>query len=477
MKRGPVTAVAVAAVARLLPLFFGYEHYGDAPVRIELSQRWAELPHLWRGYTEAYQYGPLHLTLLGALIRLVGDRVAAARALSLVCGLACVWLLYALAERERGPEAGWWAALGLAFSPLHIQASTTGASEAVFLALFLGALLLVLEDRPALAALLLGAAGLVRYDGWMYVPLFAALLYLRFRDPFRALAFVALAAAPALFWLGVNARHCGDALAPIHHIDRDHALLAAGMRRYFGELRWRLYGLAYWPVAVLGIATPGLGALALWGASRALRRRQPGWELAALAWLPSAYFTFRTSVMGDFRPMARFALVAAALSLVFAHDVFLSVARAWRRPLLYACIALLFATPISLAALAWRRDGASAEWARPLSPISSVPPGIADAARWVKGNARAEDVILLDGTWFYLDIPLAFAADLPERQWIRAAWTDDFEQRLARATPTMAVLIEQGKLGDYTRDRFEFRGLRFCVQARFTYAAVYRRCE
>src|SRR3954464_7011996 len=121
--------VLLAAAVRLLPALFGYEHYGDAPVRIEIAERWAAEPHLWRGFTETYQYGPLHLTLIGALVRLFGDRVFAARLLSFACGLACVYLLYLLANRERGSEAAFWAALGLAFSPLHIQASTTGASE------------------------------------------------------------------------------------------------------------------------------------------------------------------------------------------------------------------------------------------------------------------------------------------------------------------------------------------------------------
>src|ERR1700694_586666 len=116
VKREPLIAVGVAAAARLLPLLIEYEHYGDPRVRIEIAERWAQAPHLWRGFLETYQYGPLHLTLVGAFIRAFRDRVLAARLLSFACGLACVFLLYLLAERERGPEAAWWAALGLALS-------------------------------------------------------------------------------------------------------------------------------------------------------------------------------------------------------------------------------------------------------------------------------------------------------------------------------------------------------------------------
>ena len=472
MKRPLPVALAIALAARAAPVLFGYEHYGDAPVRIELAERWAQAPHLWHGYLETYQYGPLHLTLVGGLVRLLGDRVVAARLLSLTSGLVGVWLLYRVAERERGREAGFWAALGLALSPLHIQASASGASEAFFLALLLGALLLVLRERALLSALLLGAAGLVRYDGWMYLPLLGALLLVRTRDVPRALGYCAVAAAPALFWLWVNARWTGDPLAPIHHIDREHAMLAQMALASSGPLRARLEGLVFWPSAVCIVATPVLGLLGLWGSARAAWRRETGWELVAIAWLPAAWFTFRTAALLDFHPMARFTLVAAALSLVFAHDAMALL----RGPVRGVAVAAAAATPLVLTALCWNRTGAAAEWARPLAPIGSLPPGIAEAAHWLAVNTAPADAILLDGSPYYLDITLAFAAALPEDRWIRVSWKEDFEQRLARHTPTFAVLIVRGPLGDFSRDRFDFRSLRFCAAQRYTYATVYRSC-
>jgi hypothetical protein len=216
------------------------------------------------------------------------------------------------------------------------------------------------------------------------------------------------------------------------------------------------------------VATPLLGALAMAGAFRALRRREPGWELAALVWLPAAYFTFRTVVLADFRPMARYALVTAALSLAF-----VDLSGRWRKP----ALAVLLATPLLLAGLSWDRNGAVAEWARPLSPISSLPPGIADASQWLRKNARPDDVVLLDSVWDYLDIPLAFAAGLPDPQWIRASWTVDFEARLQRHDPTLAVLLYQGRLGDWSKDKFDYRNYRFCLEARYVYASIYRRCH
>jgi 4-amino-4-deoxy-L-arabinose transferase-like glycosyltransferase len=472
LKRPLPVALAIALAARAAPVLFGYEHYGDAPVRIELAERWARDPHLWHGYLETYQYGPLHLTLVGGLVRLLGDRIVAARILSLTSGLVGVWLLYRVAERERGREAGFWAAFGLALSPLHIQASATGASEALFLALLLGALFLVLREQALLSALLLGAAGLVRYDGWMYVPLFGALLLLRTRDVSRALGYCAVAAAPALFWLWVNWRWTGDPLAPIHHIDRDHAMLARMAAASSGPLRARLEGLVYWPSAVCIAATPLLGLLGLWGSARAAWRRETGWELVAIAWLPAVYFTFRAAALRDFHPMTRFTLVAAALSLVFAHEAMALL----RGPVRAMAIGTAVATPLALAALCWNRTGAAAEWARPIAPIGSLPPGIAEAAHWLAKHTAPADTILLDGSPYYLDITLAFAAGLPEERWIRLSWKEGFEQRLARHAPTFTVLLVGGPLGDFTRDRFDFRGLRFCAAQRYTYATVYRSC-
>ncbi|HET9754361.1 MAG TPA: hypothetical protein VFP52_15420, partial [Myxococcales bacterium] len=292
----------------------------------------------------------------------------------------------------------------------------------------------------------------------------------------RTMGFLSLATVPVVFWMGVNAHFTGDPLAPIHHIDRDHLALAKMALAWFGQARYRAYGLLYWPLSMLLLATPLLGACALWGSARCLVRRFAGWDLVAVAWLPAVYFAFRTAVLADFRPMARFVMVAAALSLIFAADALDLLARRPRAFAAAASVALAVATPLFLAAVSWNRTGGLAEWARPLSPIGSLPPGIAEAAAWLRQNATPRDTVLLDGVWDYLDIPLAFASGLPDEQWVRAAWTGDFEDRLRRRKPTLAALIYQGKLGDFTQSRFEFRGLSFCAARRFTYATVNRRC-
>src|SRR5260370_16249981 len=75
----------------------------------------------------------------------------------LACGLLGVWLLFRIAARTLGARPALCAACVLALSPLHIQASTSSASEAVFLALFLAALDRLLAARESGAAQEAGA--------------------------------------------------------------------------------------------------------------------------------------------------------------------------------------------------------------------------------------------------------------------------------------------------------------------------------
>jgi len=296
--------------------------------------------------------------------------------------------------------------------------------------------------------------------------------------------FCALAVLPVPLWLWQNARESGNWLAPIHYIDRDHQALATMALAWFGQVRWRAYCLVFWPLAVLLLSTPVLGLFSLAGAARALVKRAQGWELAAVAWIPAAYLTFRAAVLADFRPLSRFALVAATLSLPYAWSALAALPSRLRAAGAAFAAALLVATPVALALASYGRNGGLAEWARPLSPVSTVPPGIAQASRWLVANAGPDDVLLLDSAWHYLDIPLAFSSRLPDERIARLRWPD-FDDHLARTPPTLALLLYQGKLrwekgaegATEDADTFGFRQLRFCLAQRFVYATIYRRCD
>lgn len=542
--RGAWLVLAFALLVRLPGMFLGVEHYGDAPVRIEVAERWLAHPHLWRGFTESYQYGPLHLTLIALAMKLVPSRHLAPQLLSLLCGLASIGLLMRLTRRLFTRDAALFAGFSLSLYTVHLQASTTGASETVFLTLLLAATDLWFDGRgvvvpsefkpdlttsrrkpfalqPLLwSGVLLGASALVRYDSLLLAPLFGLVLLWDLRkSPARgvdltlAVLWGAFVALPSLGWFALNHIYAHDALAPLHFIEGDHQNLAALGTSWFGPIGYRLYCLVFWPSRMIGMATLA-GVFALIGAWRVLLRRSRGWELALIAWAPPVYFTFRAAVLANFRPLSRFVLTAATLSLPFAWDALVACAR-WAasskagrrlldsgndldrrthtfvRILVGASAVLLLAGPAWLFAVSYRQVSNLAEWARPISPVSSVPPGIEDAARWLRENARPDDVLVVDGVWNYLEIPLVFASDLPESRVIRRAY-DNFDAKLAQTPPTLAVTIYQGNLrftpgvtGLDTRpmpeaieaaDRFTLRGVEFCAAQKWVFVSVYRRC-
>ncbi len=163
------------ALPRLALLPFNENVYGDAIPRTEMAERWMTHPHLMTAFGDgAGQYGPLHLYLVG-LTTIFVDREMAGRLLSLLCGVLTVLPLYKLSRHVSGWQAGLVACLALAAWGLHVQFSTTAASESVALLFMLSGLAAFAAaiDTGALRSLLWAAGWLtlaeaVRYDAWMY---------------------------------------------------------------------------------------------------------------------------------------------------------------------------------------------------------------------------------------------------------------------------------------------------------------------
>jgi hypothetical protein len=141
-------------------------------------------------------------------------------------------------------------------------------------------------------------------------------------------------------------------------------------------------------------------------------------------------------------------------------------------------------TPLWFLRLSYHQYSNTAEWARPLSPISSVPPGTQETARLLRDRVKPGETVLLDSVWHYLDIPIAFESGLPESQLIRRAY-DNFDEKLGQVgPPRWAVVISEGLLSStqgaagatWGAERFGFRGLHYCRVEKFAYSAVFERC-
>ncbi|HVU50876.1 MAG TPA: glycosyltransferase family 39 protein, partial [Polyangia bacterium] len=181
--RGVLGVVVLALVARAAVFPFADNKHGDAPMRALIAARAAHDPAAAASPRTYYQFGPLHPMLLAPLVALGGDLSRTTRAFSLVAGLLTFLPFLRLARRLVGQPRAELAALGLAASPLAVQASTTAASEALYLLLFvamLERLTRALDDDAAplgpfaAAGTLASLAAVTRYDAWIALPATAA---------------------------------------------------------------------------------------------------------------------------------------------------------------------------------------------------------------------------------------------------------------------------------------------------------------
>ncbi|HUB06599.1 MAG TPA: glycosyltransferase family 39 protein [Myxococcales bacterium] len=454
----PRTALALAFFVRVAVFPFAWNLYGDAPSRVVTVLDWLAHPFFLRSFRGARQFGPLNVYLLAAVEWLWPDRFVAPRLLSLVAGTLTAWPLYRLAERRFGRRAAALSTWAFAVYGLHVQASTTAASEALFLLPLLWGLVALdrAADRPrwlAVAGFALACASAIRYDGWLYAPLSWLWLVQPLREkrlrPAHAALFAAATLAVPAFLMWGNWVDMGDPLYLVHYIDADHVKNALRASAAMGRARWTLYCLLFWPANLALELTPFVAAGILLALLDGLRRRRRALDLAAIALTPAAFFTFRGAFLLQFHPLARFTLPTAVLLLPYAGaglELLWVYRPQWPRIGLQATAA---ATALALPAyLAWRTEGRGDAWAdtlRPISPVSNLPPDL-EAAAAELGQAAGAGPVLVDESPGYEDIAVAFYVPLPLGKVLSLRRPEDMTLLTAGAPPAAIAALEGGGL-------------------------------
>ncbi|HSZ81380.1 MAG TPA: glycosyltransferase family 39 protein [Polyangia bacterium] len=338
--RACVRVLGLALVVRVAIFPFAENKHGDAPVRALIAQRLVLEPGVAADPRTFCQFGPLQPLLMAPFVRF-GDLSRSSRYLSFVAGLGVFWPFLRLARRLAGPRAAELAGLALAASPLHVQASTTAASEALYLLLLVWMferLMTALCDEGgsprtfATAGALAALAALTRYDAWVALPVTLAAAWLFARGPAgparrrraRGLAlFAALTAVAPVAWMAWGGARTDDPIFFFHYISSDHAQLGASAVARYGAVLARARQLGVWALAFVAAMTPPL-ALALVVAARRARwaRAAPAARVVVVAALaPVALYLAQGLVRLSFEPLPRFALVPGALLLPFAAAV------------------------------------------------------------------------------------------------------------------------------------------------------------
>ncbi|HET9452509.1 MAG TPA: glycosyltransferase family 39 protein [Aggregicoccus sp.] len=455
--------LAAAFLPRLLLFFFNENLYGDAVVRTELGERWLRDPHVIRAYGDgSFQFGPLHVYLSALFLKLVPYREHAGRVMSLVFGTLSVLPLYALGRRLFGWKAGVWACLAFSVWGMHLQMSTTAASEALGVFLMLSVFALYAEGweenrfAPLFwSAVLLNLACATRYDAWLFIPLLCALLLLspgdRVAKVTRLVGFGLVCLPFPLAWMQGNELMHGDPLFPIHDIEKFHAAwIADGVGRY-GQLLYRLQNLTFWPAMALFTLTPGVALLGGLGMRRAWKAAPESRWLILAALVPTVFYAFKGAVLLNFVPLGRFTVLQLVLLLPFVWLGFESLLAGRgalaRRSVAALTVLLALGMPLALGLYTYQRDGGLADTMRPVSPVTTNPVPLMEAARFIKSEAAAKGTgaIIDDEPQLYMDLQLAFFSGLPELRIARYRW-DTFRERLGDANPTVLVRFENGNL-------------------------------
>jgi hypothetical protein len=452
--------VAAALLPRLIAFPFNENLYGDAVVRTELAERWLRNPRWIFSFDDGvFQFGPLHIYLLAGALKLFPDREHAGRLLSLLFGVLTVLPLFSLTRRLFDRRAAVWACLAFSVWGLHLQLSSTAASEALGLFLILSVLALFAQGLDegrfaplAASALVLNLACATRYDAWMLVPLLSGLLLVRGSDRVaavtRAVTFGLFSLPFPFLWMHGNELVRGDPFYPLTYIDQYHARWFADGLGRFGELGYRLQNLFFWPGSALVTLTPLVALFGLAGMVRTFRQQRDHRWLIWTVLLPTAYFTFRSAVLGNFVPLGRFTVVQVALVLPFVvvgfDWVVMRIGTRLARALAVVAGVCAVLIPLGLGAFTYDRAGKWENALRPVSPTSNNDPAVRRVARFIKQQvAPTGGAIILDSDPGYRDLQVAFFSGLPEERMARYRW-EIFPERVASADPKVLIHIEGG---------------------------------
>ncbi len=418
-----VFGVAVLVRVGLFP--FAENKQADAPIRTLLAERMNDEPGAAADPRGFRQFGPLPIELIRPFLAVAGGGRWASRMPSLLAGLTVFLPFFSLARRLTGEAtARALAGLALALAPVQVQVSTTAATEALYLLLLLATLDRLHQAvsgrrrRDFVVAGLFGSlAAVTRYDMWLSLPFAgAAILVIGPRDR-RALldvaAFLSCAAVLPLAYLAWSLKAAGDPFFFAHHITRDHANLAAAARGRMGPVAARGRQLAIWAISFAAAMTP-LPFFGLWGMPRAWRAASPATRVVLVTALgPIGVYLIQGLVLGEFEPLARFAVAPGAVLLPLACAWIVS--RWGRRPraTLVALVATLALAQSGVTeALAFAGPGRSWSGAESLGPLTRLDAEDRSLGAYLRAHRRPEEGVFIDPLG-YSDIVVVEAAGIP----------------------------------------------------------------
>jgi 4-amino-4-deoxy-L-arabinose transferase-like glycosyltransferase len=273
-RRALVLITSLALSVRLLAFPFATTDEGDSVWRTWIAWRWLSEPKL----ITYGVWGPLHTYLIALSMAIGRDPVIPPVLLQILFSAPTAFLLYLFMRREfAGSRVSLFIAIAYVFYPMAMSTSLTITAEApfnFFLVLVLFLLSLARQEQGSWkhalgAGIALTLAGMLRYEGWMLIPLLGVLLW---KKPGFMMIFVMSSLIHPVFWMIGNALHFGDPLYSITWAS-NWEINIVGSRDDLNIYKV-IFRFFFYPImTVLGM-TPIVGIACLVGAVLAVKRRR-----------------------------------------------------------------------------------------------------------------------------------------------------------------------------------------------------------
>jgi hypothetical protein len=219
---------------------------------------------LWDFKGMEFFWGLLHPLVLAGLFAVTGSiDILVPRLMTVVTGSLTACFLFFLVRRYFGAPAAVAAFLLVAANPVVALADTSGLQEPLGIAILMAGLLLW-PKRPVYAGILLGAAGMVRAEYWVFgAGLVLAAIVMELRN-YRSWALALGWAIPTVLYMKYMLDYTGNPIYPVYWY-----FLGDAVGHWMGEgAPSTAVTAARW---VSRAALPVLGVAALW----VLRKRRP----------------------------------------------------------------------------------------------------------------------------------------------------------------------------------------------------------
>lgn len=436
--------VFCAAAIRILFLLRFDNMPGDATGTVERALCILENPALMRNFDG--NSSTLYKYMIASFMGLWRDPVLAPRVFSTVFGTLFLVPYYKTLQILFGKTVAFFSGLVAVFYPLHVIQSSVAASEAVYYFFLFAALrhfFSFLEGSGKrhsfwTAAGLLNVASLLRFESWVFIPVFFFLLLPRSAK--KAFFFTGLAAILPCLYLVLNGIVHHDIFYTFNAAGRTAQAEIADGRIPYDPALWSWAGVL-WRSSGLGIVAGGFAGIALAFLTRQKRALAVFFLVAFLSMTANTY-------MIRMWHHPRYSIILALFLIPygwFLAQRFLVLLKMDRK-VFYALFFLLPAVNF---------------WQMPFGAIESMfcftPPAIKGVALWLKENVKPDDLVIIDA-----DLSNAYPANILLRSGVSPSrclllWRPtfhgerfpterEFERYLREQRPRYLVLHSEGQI-------------------------------